>query len=109
MSDPAADPPAQPRRGDPGARPARPGAGDDPVRQRRARLGRLAALGQRVGYGLFAVAVVAFFVGLAEGFPTDIIDLIIGCMALGSVLLAPSIVLAYAVKAAERDDEEHGR
>jgi hypothetical protein len=29
-------------------------------------------------------------------------------MAIGSILLAPSIVLGYAVKAAERDDRQRG-
>jgi hypothetical protein len=27
----------------------------------------------------------------------------------GSLLLAPAIILGYAVRAAERDDREHGR
>jgi hypothetical protein len=30
------------------------------------------------------------------------------CLVVSFVLLAPSIVLGYAVKAAERDDVEHG-
>jgi hypothetical protein len=83
--------------------------GDDPVRIQRAKVARLTTIGQRIGYGLFAVAVVAFFVGLVEGFTSGVVDLIIGCIAVGSVILAPAIVIAYAVKAAERDDLEHGR
>ncbi len=86
-----------------------PRAAPDPVLQRRARVARWTAIGQRIGYGLFGVAVVAFFVGLAEGFPQDVIDLIVATMAIGSIVLAPSIVFAYAVKAADRDDREQGR
>jgi len=33
---------------------------------------------------------------------------VITCLVIGSLLLAPSIVLGYAVKAAERDDRERG-
>jgi hypothetical protein len=81
----------------------------DPVRARRARAARLATVGQRVGYLLFAVAAVAFFVGLATTFSDSLVLLIeIGLLA-GSVFLAPAIVLGYAVRAAERDDQEHGR
>jgi hypothetical protein len=94
---------------DPGPEGSRRSPGPDPVLRRRARVAQLTTIGQRIGYGLFAVAVVAFFVGLAEGFPQDVIDLIIVTMAVGSLVLAPSIVFAYAVKAADRDDREQGR
>lgn len=81
----------------------------DPVRARRALVGRLAAIGQRLGYLLLAMAAVAFFVGLAtelSGFWVTLVQ--VGLLA-GSAFLAPSIVLGYAVRAAEREDEEHGR
>jgi hypothetical protein len=81
----------------------------DPVRARRARWALVAKVGQRVGYGLFAVAAVAFFVGLATTLSDGVVTLIEVCLVVGSVFLAPSIVLAYAVRAAERDDLEHGR
>ena len=42
----------------------------DPVLLRRARIAHLVELGNRIGYGLFAVAVVAFVVGAAAGFST---------------------------------------
>ena len=35
--------------------------------------------------------------------------IVIASLAIGSLLLAPSIVLGYGIKAAERDDREHGR
>jgi hypothetical protein len=81
----------------------------DPVRQRRARVARAVTIGQRIGYALFGLAVVAFVVGFAVGFTTGVVRAIELCLLVGSLVLAPSIVLAYAVKAAERDDLEHGR
>lgn len=80
----------------------------DPVRERRRRLARLAEIGQRVGYGLFAVAVVAFVVGAATEFPGASVTVVVACMAAGSIVLAPSIVLGYAARAAEREDREQG-
>jgi hypothetical protein len=81
----------------------------DPVRQRRAQVARGVAVAQRVGYLLFGVAVVAFVVGFIVGFDDPVVRVIEICLLIGSVVLAPSIVLGYAVKAAERDDLEHGR
>ena len=86
-----------------------PSPTDDPVRARRAQVARAATLAQRIGYALFGVAVVAFFVGFFAGFTSTIVTIIVATMAVGSVLLAPAIVASYAVKAAERDDLEHGR
>ena len=45
---------------------------DDPVLAKRARAARLAEAGQRVGYSLFGVAIVAFVVGFAIGFTSTI-------------------------------------
>ena len=76
---------------------------DDPVLARRARIARLAALGQRVGYGLFLLAIVLFFVGYVAGYSNVLVTLIVACLILGSAVLAPAIVAAYGVKAAERE------
>ena len=81
----------------------------DPVRVRRAQVARLAALGQRIGYALFAVAVVTFFIGFFAGFTSTVVAVIVACMAVGSIALAPAIVASYAVKAADREDRELGR
>jgi len=85
------------------------GPGADPVRERRARIAKLVDVGQRVGYSLFAIAMVAFVVGFVAGFDGIVGPLIVGSLIVGSVVLAPAIVFGYAVKAAERDDREHGR
>jgi hypothetical protein len=78
----------------------------DPVLVRRARIARLVSLGQRVGYGLYGLAVVAFVLGFAAGFEGWTVDLIVGALVAGSLLLAPAIVFGYAVKAADRADRE---
>ena len=81
----------------------------DPVRARRARWARAAAIGQRAGYAAFAVAVLAFAVGATTGLSDMVVVVVISALAVGSILLAPAIVLGYAVRAAERDDRERGR
>ena len=76
----------------------------DPVLERRARIARLVAAGKRVGYGLFAVAVVLFAVGLVAGYTSTITTAIVACLLVGSAVLAPAIVFGYGVRAAERED-----
>jgi TRAP-type mannitol/chloroaromatic compound transport system permease large subunit len=82
---------------------------NDPVRMRRAQIARAATLAQRIGYLLFGIAVVVFFIGFFAGFTGGIVTTIVVLMAFGSALLAPAIVAGYAVKAAEREDLENGR
>jgi hypothetical protein len=81
-------------------------AQEDPVLVRRRRIGRLVDVGQKVGYGLFGFAIAAFAWGLATAWSETATVLVIGSLAIGSVVLAPSIVLGYAVKAADREDQE---
>jgi hypothetical protein len=88
---------------------AEPDPEDDPVLARRAQIAHWVSLGQRVGYSLFAVAVLAFFVGLAFDFTSGLTTLIIFSIVIGSVILAPSIVFGYGVRAAEREDRERGQ
>jgi ethanolamine transporter EutH len=76
----------------------------DPVLERRAQIARLSQLGKRVGYLLFAYAVVAFVVGYQIGFRAWLVDTIVAAMVVGSILLVPAIVFAYGVKAADRED-----
>jgi hypothetical protein len=80
----------------------------DPVRARRARVARWTRLANRAGYGLLAVAVVLFFVAVATGFSGTMATLVLVALVAAFALLAPSIVLGYAVKAAEREDRERG-
>jgi hypothetical protein len=77
----------------------------DPVLVRRARISRAVAIGQRLGYALFGVATVAFFYGLVTEYTPGLVRVIVGCLLVGSGVLAPAIVLGYAVKAAEREEQ----
>lgn len=80
----------------------------DPVLVRRARIARLTELGQRIGYGCFVVAVVAFVVGALGDFTSAVVAVVSAGLGLGSAVLAPSIVFGYAVRAADRQDREGG-
>ena len=81
---------------------------DDPVRRRRATVAKWTLIANRVGYLLLALAMALFVIAFAFGFSPTMASLIIGSLVFSFVLLAPSIVLGYAVKAAERDDAERG-
>jgi hypothetical protein len=78
----------------------------DPVLAKRARVLRLTQLGQRIGYGLFGVAVVLFFIGLTTSYNDPLVTGIVATMVVGSLVLAPAIVFSYGVKAADRADRE---
>jgi hypothetical protein len=82
--------------------------GVDPVRVRRAKIARWVEVGQRLGYGLFGLAMALFVVGFVRGFDGAVGPSIITCLVVGSLVLAPAIVFGYAVKAAERDDRQRG-
>ena len=78
----------------------------DPMLVRRDSLRRLARLGQRLGYLAFAASLVIFAAGLASGFSARVATSLVVLLVAGSVVLAPAIVLHYAVRAA--DDEDQG-
>ncbi|CAN5753920.1 MAG: hypothetical protein ACR2HP_03145 [Ilumatobacteraceae bacterium] len=80
----------------------------DPVRRRRAQVARWTLIANRVGYLLLVLAVVLYFAALITGFNATMATLVIVALGAAFVLLAPSIVLGYAVKAAEREDCERG-
>jgi hypothetical protein len=83
-----------------------PAATTDPVLVRRRQIARWADLGQRIGYLLFGVAVVLFVVAATTDLPSAIVTSIIVTMVLGSLVLAPAIVVGYGVRAADREDRE---
>jgi hypothetical protein len=49
-----------------------------------------------------------FVIGFVLGFTPPVVTIVVATLVIGSILLAPSIVLGYAVKAAEREDRERG-
>ena len=76
----------------------------DPVLVRRARMGRLASTGKRLGYLAFLTAIVVFIVGMVGDFSDGIATTLIVLLVAGSIVLAPAIVLHYAVQAAADED-----
>ena len=65
-------------------------------------------IANRVGYLLFGLAIALFVMAFAFGFHGPIVTAIVVSLVAGSILLAPAIVLGYAVKAAEKDDVARG-
>lgn len=81
----------------------------DPILEQRARVRRLAETAKRVGYLLFVVTMALFFIAIATGLPGPLVAATTATLIGGCVVLAPAILLGYAVKGAERDDaERHG-
>ena len=66
-------------------------------------------LANRIGYLLLALSVALFVIAFAVGFSSTMATLVVASMVVSFVLLVPSIILGYAVKAADRDDLQHGR
>jgi hypothetical protein len=62
----------------------------------------------RIGYLCFGISIVTVGVGLLWRFTPLIGSIATMALVFGSVLLAPAIVLGYAVKAAEREDKLGG-
>jgi hypothetical protein len=80
----------------------------DPIRARRAKVARWSLLANRIGYLFLALAVAVFIIGFALGFTPAVVTIVVATLLIGCALLLPSIILGYAVKAAEREDRERG-
>ncbi|MBV8949275.1 MAG: hypothetical protein JOZ99_00250 [Actinobacteria bacterium] len=72
--------------------------------RRRARLAGGVRVAKRLGYGCLVLAIVAFAVGLATGFPGPLVALSIGGLIASCVVLPVPIVMGYGIRAAERDE-----
>ena len=59
----------------------------DPVVARRRRVGRIASMGKRLGYGGYLVAIVVFFVGVFVEWNTTVTTTVVVAMAIGSAFL----------------------
>lgn len=90
----------------PGGPPGSAAAPGDPVVERRRRIEGWVNRGQRLGYGLFGLAVVAFVIGFVVGLEDWVVTLIVASLVVGSLVLAPAIVFGYAVRAADRADRD---
>ena len=79
---------------------------NDPVRQRRVAIARWTSVANRLGYSFYGIAIVLFVIAFTVDWNSGFSTAITICLVLGSILLAPAIVLGYAIKAAEREDAE---
>ena len=80
----------------------------DPVRVRRAKVAKYNLLANRIGYIFWAISMSTFVMAFAFGFKGPLVTVVIATLIIGSILLAPSIIIGYAAKAADRDDRERG-
>lgn len=80
----------------------------DPVRNRREIISKWTNFAKRIGYLCFLVSIAAVAVGLSWRFTPLVGQIGTLSLMIGSVLLAPAIVLGYAVKAADREDRKNG-
>ena len=80
----------------------------DLVRARRQKVAKYTLLANRIGYLFYAVAIATFVIGFAVSFNGLVSGVVIGSLVIGSILLAPAIVLGYGITAAERDDRARG-
>ena len=82
------------------------GHAHDDVVVRRARLKRVASLGQRIGYGLYAASLICGVVGIRWGYTPLLSTLIAVALVVGSMLLLPTIIMSYGIRAAEREERQ---
>ncbi len=79
---------------------------DDPILQQRATIRARANKASRVGYVCYLLATVLFFVGLFTSFSGGLITAIVGLLIGGSIILAVAIQFSYAIRGAERWEED---
>ena len=87
---------------------ASPASPIDPIRVKRTKIAKWTLLANRVGYLFVVLAMALFVMAFVLGFNSTMATLVTIAFIIGCVLLAPSIILGYAVKAAEREDRENG-
>ena len=76
------------------------------LKQRRSRVAKYVKFGKRTGYSLWLVAIILFFSLFFSDFDGPLVGLLLACLIAGCVILLPSIVLSYAVRAAEREERD---
>jgi hypothetical protein len=54
------------------------------------------------------MAIVLFVVGFVVGFSSGVVTAVVAALVAGSMVLAPAIVVGYAVRAADREDRDRG-
>ena len=78
----------------------------DPILARRERIRKQSGLAQRIGYIAFGLATIGFFIGLFTSFSSGLVTFVIAMMIIGSIILAIAIQVGYAIRGAERHEED---
>ncbi|HAQ04813.1 MAG: hypothetical protein ACJZ17_02095 [Acidimicrobiales bacterium] len=73
---------------------------------RRQQASLIANTGRKIGYSIFLLSLIIFAVGLTVEFNNLVAKTLTVLLIAGSVVLAPSILLHYAVRGAEREEKE---
>ena len=81
------------------------GREEDSVLRSRERARAIADLGKRVGYTCFLGALILFLINYYVTSSTLWTSLTVALLIVGSLLLAPAIILGYAANAAEREEQ----
>jgi hypothetical protein len=81
---------------------------NDGVAARRARIARAVKTAKRLGYLALLVAIVAFVIAAASGFPGWAVGVTIGGLVVAIVVLPLPIILGYGIRAAEREERGGG-
>lgn len=74
------------------------------LKTQRLRVVRFVKLGKRTGYSLWFISIVLFFALFFTDFDGPLVPVLLTCLIVGCFILLPSIVLSYAVRAAEREE-----
>ena len=73
---------------------------------RRQQASLIANTGRKIGYSIFFLSLIIFAIGLTIEFNNLVARTLTVLLILGSIVLAPSILLHYAVRGAEREETE---
>ena len=73
---------------------------------RRQQASLIANTGRKIGYSIFFLSLIIFAIGLTVEFNNLVARTLTVLLIMGSIVLAPSILLHYAVRGAEREERE---
>tara|TARA_X000000368_G_scaffold87924_1_gene66881 strand:- start:270 stop:533 length:264 start_codon:yes stop_codon:yes gene_type:complete len=73
---------------------------------RRQQASLIANTGRKIGYSIFFLSLIIFTIGLTVEFNNLVARTLTVLLIMGSIVLAPSILLHYAVRGAEREEKE---
>ena len=76
---------------------------------RRKQASIIANTGRKIGYSIFFLSLIIFAIGLTVEFTNLVATTLVALLIAGAVVLAPSILLHYAVRGAEKDEREQNR